>query len=248
MVINSPVFILVRPQMGENIGAAARAMLNFGLSDLRIVNPRDGWPNQAAIDMAAGALDDPSTTTLYNSLPDALADCHYAYATTARHRDMVKPVFTARGAAQDGVKRAAEGQKTAFVFGRERTGLENDEVSLCHAVITIPVNPDFSSINLGQAALLLSYEWLMAGDATPDKVFDPGDSFPVEHAKLDEFLSRLENELDEGGFFRSAGLKPTMIRNIRGMFMRGDITDQEVRTLHGVVTTLTGKKESGQRD
>ena len=239
---NSPVIVLVAPQMGENIGAAARAMLNFGLHDLRIVNPRDGWPNQAAIDMAAGALEIMPAPPVFTTLAEALADCHFVYGTTVRKRGMVKPVFTARGAVADAHERTVQKQKTAFVFGPERTGLDNDEIALCHAIVTVPVNPDFSSLNLAQSVLLVAYEWLSLQDSTPDKMIDAGDRFPVTHEKLEEFLTRLEAALDTGGFFRAGDLKPTMLRNIRSMFTRADLTDQEVRTLHGMVSALSGKK------
>lgn len=242
----SPAVILVSPQMGENIGAAARAMLNFGLTDLRLVNPRDGWPNQAAIDMSSGALEKMPPVTVFSSLAEAAADCNYVYGTTARKRDMVKKVFTPRGAVNDAAGRA--GQKTAFVFGPERTGLENDDIALCHAVITVPSNPDFWSLNLGQTVLLMSYEWMITKDQTKPQTLHTGDSIPAPHDKLDKFLARLEEELEAGQFFNARELKPTMIRNIRSMFMRAELTEQEVRTFHGIVSALNGKKEVQTRN
>lgn len=241
-MIYSPAIILVDPQMGENIGASARAMLNFGLTDLRIVNPRDGWPNQAAIDMSAGALDQMPPARVFDTLAEAAKDIHYLFATTARPRDMVKPVFTPASAAREALQKTGEGQKIGFVFGPERAGLSNDDVALCHAILTMDTNPDFSSINLAAAVLLISYEWLaIQGDK--DKVVTPtGASFPVEHEKLEEFLQRFESELDKAGFFRAPDQKPTMIRNIRGLFTRTGMTDQEVRTFQGILSALTGKK------
>lgn len=237
----TPAVVLVAPQMGENIGAAARAMLNFGLTDLRIVDPRDGWPSKAATNMAVGAFERMPPVQVFANLAEALADCHKAYATTARLRDMNKPVLTARAAAAESRAHAQSEQKTAFVFGRERSGLDNDEVALCHCLVTMPTNPDFSSINLAQAVMLLSYEWLMSADQTPDKIFDMGENRPATHQEMDQFLTRLEIVLQDGGFFKSPDLKPTMARNLRNMFMRGELTEQEVRTLHGAITALTGK-------
>ncbi len=239
---DNPVIILINPQMGENIGAAARAMLNFGLIDLRIVAPRDGWPNERAIDMAAGALDQMPEPQIFESLKDAITDLNYTYATTARRRDMVKPIFTPRSANKDAAERNAQTQAIGFVFGPERTGLSNDDLSLCSAAITIPTNPEFSSLNLAQSVLLIAHEWYSAHDRTPDKVMDSGDSRPVEQEKLEEMLTRLESELEAARFFRDEGLKPTMLRNIRNIFTRAELTDQETRTFHGIISALIGKK------
>ncbi len=232
---NAPSVILVRPQMGENIGAAARAMLNFGLTDLRIVAPRDGWPNQAAIDMSAGALDIIGAQ-IFDSLADAVKDLHFLFATTARPRDMVKPVYTPSSAIDETLNR--QNQKIGFVFGPERSGLENDDVALCHAILTMKTNPDFSSINIAAAVLLIAYEW-MARQSDSTVVTPTNASFPAEHEKLEELLVRLESDLDKAGFFRAPDQKPTMVRNIRNLFTRTDMTDQEVRTFHGILSSLT---------
>lgn len=237
----NPIIILVDPQMGENIGAAARAMLNFGLTELRIVNPRDGWPNQAAIDMSAGALETMPAVKVFDTLADAAKDIHYLFATTARPRDMVKPVFTPASAVTEA--RARADQTIGFVFGPERAGLSNDDVALCHAILTVDTNPDFSSINLAAAVLLLSYEWLAAQNDKSRVEMPTHKSFPVEHEKLEELLVRLEDDLDKGGFFRAPDQKPTMLRNIRNLFTRTDMTDQEVRTFHGMLSALTGKNK-----
>ncbi len=228
--------ILVSPQMGENIGAAARAMLNFGLTDLRIVNPRDGWPNERAIDMAAGAFDVLPAPAVFSTLAEAIADLHAVYATTARPREMVKAVFTPRAAALDIRKRASADQKTGIVFGGERAGLTNDDVALRQNIITVPLNPDFSSLNLGQAVLLMAYELFQSEG--PEVSFDHGKSMPAPQEKLEEFLMRLEGDLETGNFFRSEGLRPTMKRNIRAMFTRADLSEQEVSTLQGILTAL----------
>ncbi len=233
-----PCIILVHPQMGENIGAAARAMLNFGLDDLRLVAPRDGWPNPRAVDMASGAFEKMPAVRVFESLQDAAADLHMLYATTARVRDMVKPVFTPMAAAHDAKARKDAGQNVGFVFGPERTGLENEDVMRCQAVITIPTNPEFSSLNLGQSVLLVANAAAQASDDTPPAQMSYGDSEAVSHGKLEDFLVRLEDELDSGGFFKAANLKPTMVKNIRAMFTRADLSDQEVKTLHGVVSSL----------
>jgi tRNA/rRNA methyltransferase len=229
--------------MGENIGAAARGMLNFGLTDLRLVAPRDGWPNEFAVNVAAGAFAQMAPVQVFETLAAALADCHYACATTARRRDMIKPVTDAASLAEETLARTQTGQKTAFVFGPERTGLENDEIALCHSILTLPANPAFSSLNLGQCVLLVVYEWFRQQQAAPGKILEIGEGIPAPHEKLEEFLQRLEEELETGQFFRARDLKPTMTRNIRNMFTRSDLTDQEVRTLHGMLSALIGKKE-----
>ncbi len=231
-----PVIILVGPQMGENIGACARAMLNCGLEELRIVNPRDGWPNDRAQSMSAGALDKMPPVQVYTSTADAIADCHQVYATTARPRDMVKPVMTAREAAEDVHSRGAEGQKCAYLFGCERTGLENDDIAQAHAIITIPVNPDFSSLNLGQGVLLCAYEWYQAQPHLPMPI-DP-DNLPAPQEEFDNLVKRLEQNLDDGGFFRTKEMQPTVMINIRNMLSRSQMTSQEIKTFHGIIKVL----------
>ncbi len=235
-----PVIVLVSPQMGENIGAAARAMLNCGIDEFRIVNPRDGWPNERADAMSSGAFAKMPPVQVYNSTAEALADCHYTYATTARSRDMVKPVLTAREAATDARSREAQGQKIAYLFGAERAGLDNEDVALSHAIITIPVNPDFSSLNLGQGVLLCAYEWFQAGHVKNTAV-DP-DILPAQHAELNNLYNRLEQELRAGHFFRTQEMQPTVMRNLKNMLGRAEMTSQEVNTFHGLITALLGTK------
>jgi len=241
-----PAVILIDSQMGENIGASTRAMLNCGLDELRLVRPRNGWPDPAAEAMSVGALDKIQPVQVYETTAAAIADCHFVLATTARTRDMVKPVYTARTASAELVRRAATGQKTAILFGPERTGLDNDDATLAHGLVTIPLNPDFSSLNLGQAVLLLAYEWsqqlIIQPHSKPQKITP--DTLPVSHEKLVEMFERLENELESHHFFRTEGQKPTMIRNLRNMLLRAQMTDQEVRTFHGIITALTGNKKS----
>jgi tRNA/rRNA methyltransferase len=240
--MTNPAIILVEPQMGENIGAAARAMFNFGLSDLRLVKPRDGWPSARATAMASGALEKMPPVRVFDTLAEAIADLQFVLATTARPREMVRQVYTAAGAAEAFRKRDAERQKTGYVFGGERAGLNNDDIALCHGALTIPTGSEFSSINLGQSVLLVSYEWLKSGDDTLPRVLSTNGSPPVPHDKLEEFFARLEDELDKHHFFNTAEQKPPMVRNLRSLFVRGDLTEQEVRTLHGVISALTGKK------
>ncbi|MFA5592380.1 MAG: RNA methyltransferase [Micavibrio sp.] len=244
-----PVIVLIEPQMGENIGAAARAMLNCGIDELRIVNPRDGWPNERADAMSSGALEKMPPVKLYGTAAEALADCHYSYATTARIRDMVKPVFTAKEAALDCRSREAQGQKCAYLFGAERAGLSNEDVALSHAIITIPVNPDFSSLNLGQGVLLCAYEWFqhsavkgLPRTATTELGADEREDLPAPHAELDNLYKRLEQELRNGHFFRTQEMQPTVMRNLKNMFTRAEMTSQEINTFHGLISALTGKK------
>jgi tRNA/rRNA methyltransferase len=155
---------------------------------------------------------------------------------------MVKQVYTARAAAIEARRRAAGGQKVGFLFGAERTGLVNEDIAQAHGVITIPLNPGFSSLNLAQAVLLIAYEWLMAGDETPDRVLTIGDTAPATHDKQHELFERLESELAAYKFFRNEGQKPSMIRNLRSLLIRAEMTDQEVRTFHGMISALTGRK------
>ncbi len=233
-----PVVVLVEPQLGENIGSAARAMGNFGLSRLRIVNPREGWPNEKARIFCAGADRILEGAVLYPDLRSALGDVTYAVATTARERGMAKPVFGADAVAQDAAHRLQAGEDVAYVFGRERTGLYTEEVSLCDAILTLPVNPAFASLNLGMAVAVTAYEWSKAvtGGALP---FAPPDrSPPAERADLFAFFDHLESELVEAAFFRSPEKQPSTTRNLRNIFHRFALSKQDLATLHGVVTAL----------
>jgi tRNA/rRNA methyltransferase len=233
-----PAFILVNPQLGENIGVAARAMMNCALGDFRLVAPRDGWPNDKAVAAASGADGLLDAARLYGSAGRAVADLTYVLATTARERYMAKPVMTAREAARELRARAAAGQKCGVMFGPERSGLVNDDLAQADALIQIPLNPGFSSLNLGQAVLLVAYEWFQAADETPGVEQRYGQSQPADKDKLINFFLMLEKELDECGFLRVADKRPSMVRNIRNMFQRAGLTEQEVRTLHGMVACL----------
>jgi tRNA/rRNA methyltransferase len=233
-------FILVGPQMGENIGAAARAMLNFGVRDLRLVAPRDGWPNEKADAMAAGAFAEMPPVQVFERLEDALADLHYVLATTARPRDMVKPVFTPESGLQELRMRFEQNQTIGIVFGAERAGLLNDDISLCHGVISIQTNPEFPALNLAQSVLLMAYEW----NRTASSPIQEDRNIPAPHGEVNAFLERLDVALNESGlFFREENLKPTMQRNLRNIFTRHDLTVQEIRTLHGVLSALMGQSK-----
>jgi len=229
--------------MAENIGTAARAMLNCGLTDLRLVSPRDGWPNEKADRAAVGALEMMPPVKVFDSTEAALADLHRVYATTARDRKMVKPILTPRAAALETLEAGRAGRKVGLLFGRERTGLEKDDIALADAVVTVPLNPDFTSLNLAQAVLLLGYEWYQAGDQTPPRVLESHGSPPATKDELYGFFAHFERALDECGFLRNEEARPNMIRNMRNMWARAELTEQEIRTLHGVVKELTTLRE-----
>lgn len=235
----APAIVLVNPQLGQNIGTAARAMLNCGLTDLRLVAPRDGWPNDHAVAAASGADRVLDQARLYGDTSAAIADLQAVYATTARDRYMVKPVLTARAAAQEMRAKVAAGVRVGVLFGPERAGMENDDLSLADALITIPLNPGFSSLNLAQSVLLVGYEWFQAADATPGRDERYGWSPPAGKELLLNFFRILERELDECGFLRNIEKRPSMVRNIRNMFQRAALSEQELRTLHGMVACLT---------
>lgn len=235
-----PAIILVKPQLGENIGMCARAMFNCGLTDLRIVAPRDGWPSATAQAASAGAFDKGVIATLYNTTEEAIADCHYVMATTARPRDLVKDVFTPRAAA---VQIRAEPGKAGVLFGAERTGLNNEDIALANAVITIPLNPDFTSLNIAQAVLLVSYEWFTSADTTLPAQLITGDSDVAPAGEIAGLVSRLEAEMDNGGFFRSPEMRPALIRNLNALFARTRITSQEASTFHGIISALIGLRD-----
>lgn len=233
--------------MGENIGAAARAMLNCGLTDLRLVDPRDGWPNVKAERAAVGAFEMMPPVRVYSTTGDALADLTYVYATTARDRDMVKPVVTARRAAEEAREHIATGGKVGFMFGAERMGLLNDDVSLADALVTVPLNPAFTSLNLAQAVLLVGYEWYQSGDATAPARLEMNNGLPATKDELYAFFAHFERELDACGFLRNEEARPTMVRNLRNMWARAGLTEQEVRTMHGVVKELATIRQARKK-
>ncbi|UOK69828.1 RNA methyltransferase [Ancylobacter polymorphus] len=235
---NGPVVILVEPQLGENIGSAVRAMGNFGLTRLRIVNPREGWPNPKAVTFASGADRILDNTEIFPDLRAALADLNFVAAATARERGMQKAVLGADAVAVETASRIAGGEQVGLVFGRERTGLYTEEVSLADVILTLPVNPAFASLNLGMAVAVVAYEWfkLASGGALP---FQQPDRYPIaDKADLLAFFDHVERELDEALFFRSPEKKPVTIRNIRNIFHRVGLTRQDIATLHGMVAAL----------
>jgi tRNA/rRNA methyltransferase len=238
----APVVVLVEPQLGENIGAAARAMANFGLSKLRVVKPLQGWPNERARVMASGADRILDSAVLYQSLSDAIADCTFVLATTARVHDQAKPVMAADQAATELAARVAGGETTALVFGRERIGLENHEVAMADAIVTLPVNPAFASLNLAQAVVIVAYEWFKrAGGDLPFS--QPEKSPPAAKQQLQAFLADLDRELEKVEFFRPEEKRGTMTINLHNIFRRMQPTQQDIRTLHGVITAIAqGRK------
>jgi tRNA/rRNA methyltransferase len=239
----APAVILVEPQLGENIGAAARAMANFGLSELRLVNPRCGWPSREAAIMASGADRVLEGAQVYATLADAIADCQFVIAATARSHDQAKPVIAADEAARLAVPRIATGESVAFVFGRERNGLENDEVGLADVILTLPVNPAFASLNLAQAVVIVGYEWFKRQSAGLLPFTKPDKSPPAPKQQLLAFFTDLERELERIEFFRPHEKRGTMVVNMRNIFTRMEPTQQDIRTLHGVMMALVeGRK------
>ncbi len=236
-----PVIILVRPQMGENIGAAARAMLNFGLTELRLVAPRDGWPNPRAIAMASGAASQVlDRARVFGSLAGALEGIDLAYATTARGRELTKPVHTPASAMADARAASAEGRRVAVIFGPERAGLENDDVARANAIITVPVNPDFPSLNLAQAVLLTGYEWgreSLPAHPNPTARRPPGEA-PASRIEIEKLADHYERQLDASGFFFPAEKAPGMKLNLRNLWSRLPLTRGDVQTLHGALRQL----------
>jgi tRNA/rRNA methyltransferase len=238
-----PIIILVEPQLGENIGAAARVMANFGLARLRLIKPRDGWPSLQAQRSASGAdriLDD---AVLFDSLEAAIADCTLVLATTARAHDQAKPVIGPDQAAAFLAPYVAAGENVAVLFGRERYGLENDEVALADRIVTFPINPAFASLNLAQAVALVAYEWfkLASGGALPFAM--PQKSELAGKEQVQAFFSNLEHQLDLIEYFRPLDKRATMLVNLRNIFARMQPTTQDIQTLHGIVTALTeGRK------
>ncbi|HWA45625.1 MAG TPA: RNA methyltransferase [Hypericibacter adhaerens] len=245
--LETPAVILIEPQLPENIGATARAMMNCGLTNLRLVRPREQWPNERAREVSSGAHEPIDKAELYPSARAAMADLTRVYATSARHRQMIKTVMTPREAAAEMRALIARGERVGVMFGPERAGLENDELSLADAVIRVPLNPDFTSLNLAQAVLLIGYEWYQSGDDTAPRELVVNGTRPAEKEELLNFFDHLERELDASGFLRNAEKRPGMVRNIRNLFQRAGLTRQEIRTLHGIVKELSSKRENRPR-
>jgi tRNA/rRNA methyltransferase len=254
----APVVILVRPQLADNIGMAARAMANFGLEELRLVAPRDGWPNAKASAAASGANFVVDAAQCFDDMKSALVGLHWVAATTARQRDLVKPVLTPEQAAAEMRERIAHGQRCAVLFGPERTGLESEEIAAADAVVMAPVNPHFASLNVAHAVVVVSYEWMKARGAgtlgrvtSYDRLLQPGSTMrnaqPASREELLGFFEHLERELEAQGFFHPPHKRAVMVQNLRTMFTRMGATAQEIRTLRGIVTALVHGKGSARR-
>ncbi len=244
---NSPVVVLVRPQLAENVGSVARAMANGGLFHLRLVEPRDGWPQERAWRSASGADRILDQATVHPDVGDAVADLHHVFATCPRPRHVVKPVLTARGGAAEMREIAGRALRVGILFGPERAGLDSDDMARADALIRYPLNPGFSSLNLAQAVMIMAYEWWLAADDTPPRVLMTNETRVASKNELENFMGHLLRELDACGFLRNLPKRPGMVRNLRHLFERGEATEQELRTLHGVVTELAlGRRLRGR--
>ena len=238
-----PAVILVEPQLGENIGSAARAMANFGLWDLRLVRPRDGWPNEKAIAAASRADHVLERVRVFETLEEAIGDLTLVYATTARSRDMQKEVLGPEEASGNMAAHIAGGRNAGLLFGRERWGLLNDEVSMADAIVTLPVEAAFASLNIAQAVLLMSYEWRRTSEAGRALPFSDGLDDAAPREELVGLFEHLESVLDTSGFFTTPDKRPSMVNNLRTALTRGRFTSQEVRTLRGVISSIDRRHE-----
>lgn len=241
---DTPVVILVRPQLGENIGMAARAMLNCGLSRLRLVAPRDGWPNVKAQRAASGADIVLDETVVFDSLAEAVADLEHVVGTSARNRELSQRIVTARHAAGEMRDWIGQGETVGILFGPERTGLTNDDMVHADTALSIPLNPQFSSLNIAQAVLLVAYEWAMAAEAAPAERMSDYALRPATKDEMQNLFDHLERALDQSGFLRNKAAKPAMVQNLRAFLQRATMTEQEVRTFHGVIKYLGKGKHS----
>ncbi len=246
-MMNQPSFILIEPQMGENIGAAARAMGNFGLERMRVVNPRDGWPNARAEAMAANAGGILENAQLFGTSSEAMADLTVVYATTARPRDLTKRVLTPEAAASEMRALTSQGEKVGVLFGRERSGLENEDIERAGAIITVPVDPEFPSLNLAQCTLLMGYEWLKVADQTPPETLDPGKDGFAERGDVEHLLNFMQTELEESGFFWPEDKKGSMIVTLRNLYHRLPLTAADLRLIWGATRSLAAKRRSVRR-
>jgi tRNA/rRNA methyltransferase len=240
-----PVFVLVRSQMGENIGGAARAMWNFGLDRMRLVDLRDGWPNQKAVAMASGAGRLLDEAGVFPTTAEAVGDCDYVFATTARARGLTKPVVTPERAMEVARERIAAGEKVAVLFGPERAGLENDDIARANAIINVPVNPDFASLNLAQCVLLTAYEWRRQGvEVAAERVELAGTDW-ASQVEMEKLATHYEERLDAAGFFFPETKAEGMKLNLRNLWSRMPLTRADVQMLHGVMRQMVRWKERG---
>ncbi|WP_338329694.1 RNA methyltransferase [Commensalibacter sp. Nvir] len=245
---NTPVVILVRPQLAENVGAVARAMANGGLFHLRLVSPRDGWPQSIAWRSASGADQLLDHAEIFDTVDEAVSDLHHVFATCPRPRHIIKPLLTARGGALEMRCMTNRSLKVGILFGPERTGLENHDFTRADYWIRYPLDPRFMSLNLAQAVMIMAYEWWMASEQTPQKQLQTHATHVATKSELENFMGHLVKELDYCGFLRNQQKRPGMIRNLWHFFQRAEVTDQELRTLHGIVSELVrgpvGKQET----
>ncbi|MEM8777138.1 MAG: RNA methyltransferase [Pseudomonadota bacterium] len=242
---SQPSFVLVRPQMGENIGASARAMLNFGLDRLAVVSPRDGWPNPAAEAMASGAGRLLDAAQLFEDLPAALSNSEFVLATTARARGLTKPILSPKEAMQQAANRCAAGEWVSVLFGPERAGLENEDIARANAIISVPVNPEFPSLNLAQCVLLCGYEWRLATANVKDAGVEMAGAEWASNADVEALTAHYEESLSKAGFFFPEGKEESMKLNLRNMWSRMPLTRADVQTLHGVLRQMVRWKERG---
>jgi tRNA/rRNA methyltransferase len=238
VVANRPCVILVEPRLAENLGTTARAMQNCALKDLRLVDPKVDWLSEKALAAASGGEKVLENAKRFDTLEQAIADLQRTYATTARRREMIKPVLTAKGAATDMHGHADAGKKIGILFGRERHGLTSEEVALCDAIIEVPMNPEHSSLNLAQAVLVVAYEWFQAGYDGPQALMAYNRTQPATKKDVIDLFEHLERELVACGFLRDEDKRAQMVINIRSMLERAELTEQEVRTFHGIIKEL----------
>src|SRR5271165_2178522 len=240
----SPVVILVRPQIAENIGAVARAMGNGGLFHLRIVAPRDGWPLPRAWVTGSGAHRILDNAKVFETVPESVADLHRVFATCPRPRHIIKPVLTARGGAGEVFNICQRGMKAGVLFGPERTGLDNEDIACADSLIRYDLNPDFMSLNLAQAVMVFGYEWWLARTPElPPRELQVNETRPATKGELDNFMAHLVRACDESGFLRNEQKRPGMVRNLRHFFTRGEVTRQELNTLHGIISELGKRRD-----
>lgn len=242
---SQPSFVLVRPQMGENIGAAARAMWNFGLDRMRIVNPRDGWPNPKAVAMSSGAGRLLDEAQLFDDLAGALGDRTYVFATTARQRGLTKPVYSPERAMQIAAQKVAAGEQVAVLFGPERAGLENEDIAKANAIISVPVNPEYASLNLGQCVLLTAYEWMRQSSEVAHEATDLGKGDWATGIEVEKLVEHYEQRLDEAGFFYPPEKAEGMKVNLRNLWSRMRMTRADVQMLHGIMRQMVRWKDRG---
>lgn len=240
---NQPVFVLVRPQMPENIGAAARGMWNFGLDRMRVVSPRDGWPSPKAVAMASGAGRLLDHAGHFDSVAAAVADCEVVFATTARRRELTKPVMTPERAMAHARELTGQGKKVAVLFGPERAGLENPDVALANAIVTVPVNPEFYSLNLGQCVLLMAYEYGRHDSVLPPEVMEMAGAEAASQIEVEKLAEHFEDELTRAGFFFPPVKAEGMKLNLRNLWSRMPLTRADVQTFHGLLRQVVRKRD-----